>query len=120
MQQEEKKQVYGLWIIRHADEAICVLTTDKYDESYERWKTLTDIWVNAIKDKVPFILTAPVVTAFDPGAIKEITIRPVIKVTDSKYDNPYQQQMMKNGLGNTLKNVGNFINPDLLDEGYSS
>ena len=77
-QQEEKKQVYGLWIVRHNDEPICILTTDKYDESYEKWKTLTDTWVNAIKDKIPFILTAPVVTAFDPGVIKEFTICPVM------------------------------------------
>lgn len=116
---EEKKQLYGVWIVRYNDEPISVLTTDKYDESYERWKELTDTWINAITGKTPFIITSPVVTAFDPGTVKEITVRPVIKVAESKYENPYHAQMVRDGLGNTLKNTSNFMNPEILDEGYS-
>lgn len=118
-QKEERKQIYEVWIVKYQDEPISVLTTDKYDESYEKWKSLTETWTVALKDKMPFVVTNPVVTAFDPGTVKEITVRPVMKTTESKYENPYQQQMMKNGLGNTLRNNSNIINPDLLDEGYS-
>lgn len=121
MVKEEKKQIYEVWIVKYNDEPISILTTDKYDESYERWKNLTDTWVNSLKDKTPFIITNPIVTAFDPGTVKEITVRPVMKVAESKYENPYHQQMIKNGLGNTLKSVNNasVFNSELLDEGYS-
>ncbi len=118
-QKEEKKQIYEVWIVKYTDEPISILTTDKYDESYERWKILTDIWVAALKDKTPFIITSPIVTAFDPGTVKEITVRPTIKIAESKYENPYQQKMMKEGLSKALKTTSNIINPDLLDEGYS-
>ena len=117
---EEKKQIYEVWLIRHNDEPISALSTDVYDKAYEKWKELTDAWVNAINNKTPFILTSPIVTAFDPGAVKEITVRPVMAVTESKYDNPYQQRMMKDGLTKTMNNMGNIINSDLLDEGYKS
>lgn len=115
---EEKKQIYEVWIVRYQDEPISVLTTDKYDSAFDKWKELTSIWTSAVKDKIPFVLESPIVTAFDPGTIKEVTVRPVIKVAESKYNNPYQQQMMKDGLTNTLRNSGNIINPNLLDEGY--
>lgn len=119
-QKEERKQIYEVWIVKYNDEPISVLTTNKYDESYEKWQELTNTWISALKDKTPFIITSPVVTAFDPGTVKEITVRPVMKISESKYENPYQQQMMKVGLGNTLKtNMGNSINSELLDEGYS-
>lgn len=120
-QKEEKKQIYEVVILKYDNDHISVVTTDKYDESYERWRNLTDTWISALKDKTPFILESPIVTAFDPGTIKEVLIRPVVKMEESKYQNPYQQQMVKNGLSNMLKNGGaNIINPDLLDEGYSS
>lgn len=120
MSKEEKKQLYEVWIIRYADEPMTLLTTDKYDESYERWKELTDIWIAALKDKTPFVITSPLVTAFDPGTVKEITVRPVMKVAESKYENPYQQKMMRDGLGSALKSTSNVISSELLDEGYSS
>jgi hypothetical protein len=118
-QKEEKKQVYEVLIIRYSDDPISLLLTDKYDESYEKWKTTTDIWISSLKDKTPFVITNPIVIAFDPGTVKEILVRPVMKVAESKYENPYQQKMLKNGLGNSLKNGSNILNPDLLDEGYS-
>ena len=83
---EEKKQIYEVIVLKHDGDYITMLTTDKYDESYERWKSLTSVWVEAIKDKTPFIITSPVVTAFDPGTVKEITVRPVMKVAESFRD----------------------------------
>lgn len=119
MQKEEQKQLYEVWILRYQDEPISVFSTDKYDAAYERWNELKDVWVNAIKDKTPFILTKPIVTAFDPGTIKEVTLRPVMKVPESKYENPYQQQMMRDGLTKTLRNSGSPAS-DLLDGGYAT
>lgn len=119
MQKEEKKQLYEVWIVKYNDEPISVMSTDKYDESYEKWIELKDTWMNALKEKTPFILTSPVVTAFDPGTIKEVTIRPVMQVAESKYNNPYHQQMLRDGLGKTLRNSGNMLSSDILDEGYA-
>jgi hypothetical protein len=113
---EEKKDLYEVWIVKYNDEPISVISTDKYDAAYERWEQLKDIWVNAIKDKVPFVLTKPIVTAFDPGTIKEVTLRPVMKMTESKYENPYQQQMLKSGLTQTLRN--SVPQHPILDGGY--
>ena len=117
MEKEEKKQLYEVWIIRYNDEPISILATDKYDTAYERWTELKDIWINAIKEKIPFVLEKPLVTAFDPGTIKEVTVRPVMKVAESKYENPYQQSMLQNGLTKTLRNPGNILSSEILDEG---
>lgn len=115
---EEKKQIYEVWILRHDGEHIRSISDSNYDSCYEDWKLLSDKWKECVASKVPIVLDKPVVTCFDPGLIKEITLRPVVEVTESKYKNPYQQQMMRDGLGNTLKNNGNIINPDILDQGY--
>lgn len=113
---EEKKQIYEVWIVKYNDDPISVFSTDKYDAAYERWGELKDTWINALKDKIPFILTKPVVTAFDPGTIKEIAVRPIIQMAESKYDNPYQKDMIKNGFAKTLRNPTPAS--DLLDDGY--
>ena len=118
MKKEEQKQVYEVWILRYQDEPLSVFSTDKYDAAYERWNELKDVWVSAIKDKIPFILTKPIVTAFDPGTIKEVTLRPVMQMAESKYENPYQQQMLRDGLTKTLRNPGNVLSSELLDEGF--
>jgi hypothetical protein len=113
---EEKKQIYEVWILRHDDQHIRCISENSYDKCYESWKKLVGEWKLSISEKVPFSMSTPVVTAFDPGLIKEITLRPLIQVEESKYDNPYQQKMMRDGLANTLKGVGTV--PDILDGGY--
>lgn len=117
-EKEESKQLYEVWVVRYQDEPLAAFSTDKYDAAYEKWKELTEAWTASVKDKVPFVLMSPIVTAFDPGTIKEVTVRPVMKVPASKYNNPYQQDMLKNGLTNTLRNPGNILNSNILDEGY--
>jgi len=116
-QNEEKKQIYELLILKHDQNHIVALSTDSYDKCYETWKTLVDLWTKSVSDKVPFILTEPVVTAFDPGTIKEITVRPLMTVPESKYANPYQKEMMKKGLTGMLQ-PSNSSDSDLLDQGY--
>lgn len=117
---EEKKQIYEVILLKHNQEHIVVISTDKYDTAFEKWEQLTKTWTEALKDKVPLIIKDPIVTAFDPGLVKEITVRPIMEVLESKYENPYQQSMMKNGLSKVLRNTQNSSgSPDLLDEGYN-
>lgn len=117
--QEEKSQFYGVWILRSDNEHITALETDKYDKAHELWLKLSDTWEDAVKNNKPFRLTAPVVTAFSPSLIVEITIRPLTaSAEESKYQNPYQQAMRKQGLSNMLNGGSNVANPDLLDGGY--
>lgn len=115
---EEKKELYEVLIIKRDQNHIVVMSVPSYDKCYEKWTELLKIWTEALKDKIPFVLKDPVVTAFDPGLIMEISIMPVMKVAESKYDNPYQKEMMKKGLSQTLRSNGNALNSDILDEGY--
>lgn len=115
---EEKKQIYEVWILRHDGEHICSLSSTDYDKCFEDWQSLSGKWKEAITAKTPIDLIKPVVTCFDPGLIKEITLRPVIQVTESKHQNPYHQQMTRDGFGNTIKNNGNILDPNILDQGY--
>lgn len=115
-QTEEKKQVYEVLILRHDGEHISCFSEMNYDKCFETWTKLVTDWKSSISEKVPFSITVPVVTAFDPGLIKEICLRPVIQVSESKYDNPYQQKMMRDGLANTLRGATTL--PDILDGGY--
>lgn len=117
-QTEERKQIYEVWILRHDGEHICSMSSTDYDKCFEDWQSLSGKWKEAIVAKSPIDLIKPLVTCFDPGLIKEITLRPVVSITESKHQNPYQQKMMRDGLTNTLKNNGNIINPDILDQGY--
>ena len=113
---EEKKQVYEVWILRHDEGHICCISETNYDKCFEAWGKFVENWKSSISDKTPFSMSFPVVTAFDPGLIKEITLRPVVPVAESKYDNPYTQKMLRDGLTNTLKGVT--AGPDILDGGY--
>ena len=120
--QEEKKQIYELVLIKYeVQQSIILLSTDSYDVAFEKWQEITDLWTKCVQDKVPMKITTPVVTAFDPAAIREISVRPVMEAPVSKYDNPYQQNMMRKGLTQSLKDSGNTgpVHPDILDGGYS-
>jgi hypothetical protein len=111
-QKEEKKPLYGLYIMRKDENHISVIESLNYDEVFEAYKKLTVEWGICVKEQRPFSLSAPVVTTFDPGLIYEITVRPIMAEQNvSKYDNPYQQKMMKNGLTN-------MFGSDMLDGGY--
>lgn len=111
-QKEEKKALYALYIMRRDENHIIVVESHNYDEVFEAYKKLIEAWTTSVKEQKPFSLSSPVVTTFDPGLIYEITVRPIMpEQTVSKYDNPYQQKMMKNGLQSMLQ-------PDVLDGGY--
>ena len=120
MSNNEEKQVYEVVIFRVDSNHIVLLQTTKFDEAVEEWEKVNKNWEESLSNKKPFKLMKPVVTSFDPGLISEISVRPLTKVSEDKYDNPYQKKMMKEGLRNVLhQNVGHPINNQMLDEGYT-
>jgi hypothetical protein len=122
MSKEEKKiPVYGLWVLRRDGQHIEVVESSNYDEVFERYNQVKIEWAQAIKDKTPFELTKPIVTSFDPGLIYEITIKLITETTTSRYENPYQQNMVKNGFSSMFKSPQQTIQggSDLLDGGYT-
>jgi hypothetical protein len=122
MSKEEKKiPVYSLLVLRKDDQHIELLESNNYDEIFERYKEVKDHWAQCIKDQAPFELLKPVVTVFDPGLIYEITIKLVTETPSSRYENPYQQQMQKQGLTSMINNRRPQVataEGDLLDGGY--
>ena len=108
-----EKQIYGVFILKRNQDHILVLESNNFEEANEVWKSLTNNWETSLKDQKPFIFNKPIVTAFDPGLIYEITLKPVNK-SNVKVDsnNPYQRHMEKEGFTNTLNRYG------LYDEGY--
>lgn len=115
MQKIEEKN-YGVFILRKDFEHISVKETKDFQEAYATWKDLNEKWTHSIKEGVPFVLESPIVTSFDPGLIKEITIQPEMKVDTNRggINNPYEQKMNSEGLASALK----FRGQSLLDEGY--
>jgi len=109
---KEPKQTYVVNILRRDQAHLSVLESDNFDQALEVYKQLKDKWKIAIKESVPFELERPIVTAFDPGLIYEINLKPVVETTDNT-NNPYYQRMKREGLGNVLRPGG-----DVLDGGY--
>lgn len=116
----EEKQVYEVVIFRVDNQHIILMQTINFDDAVEKWKEINTNWEDSLSSKKPFKLMQPIVTSFDPGLISEIQVRPLTKVDASKYDNPYQKQMMKVGLSNMAHQTGGHpINSNMLDEGYT-
>lgn len=114
MKNEEKKPSYVVAILRRDGDHIFVLEDTNYDKVFETYTEVTAKWASCIKDTVPFSLTSPVVTTFDPGLIYEIKINPVVETpASSKYDNPYANQMRQKGLAAMQGPTG-----ENLDQGY--
>lgn len=109
---KETKQSYMVAILRRDGAHLSVLESDNFDQALEVYKQLKDKWKTAIKENAPFELERPVVTAFDPGLIYEINLKPVVETAENT-NNPYYQEMKRKGLGNTLRPTG-----DMLDGGY--
>ena len=100
---EESKTIYGLFILKRDGEHIVVSESDNYDEVFESWKNLKDQWTSCVQESKPFELIKPVVTAFDPNLIYEITVKPVVETTaTNKNYNPYREQMHKEGFSNAF------------------
>ena len=110
--------MYSVVILRTDGEHLIVVESENYDECFEKWNQLQESWQESVKDQKPFVLKEPLVTAFHPILIKEITLRPVTKeAINTKYENPYKKQMLQRGFSETFnKYTGSTA--DLLDDGY--
>lgn len=119
---EEKKSLYEVQILRIDGEHIIAAQSENYDECFEKWENLHKLWRETSDENKPFVLTEPKVTAFNPTLIKEITLVPVVEQAEGKYSNPYQREMLRNGLSETLNKYRGPQAPqpqgDLLDGGY--
>jgi len=111
---QEKKTLYTLNVMRRDQNHIAVIETTNYDEVYELYIKLTEQWSNCIKQSIPFSIVSPVITSFDPGLIYEITVLPIVEQNVNKYDNPYHQKMIKNGFASAFPNRS-----EVLDGGYT-
>lgn len=106
---EEELQIYGVYIFRKDQEHLTILESTNFEECFKAWEELQLKWTEAVKEVKPFVLKDPVLTAFEPGLIYEIMLRPIMKQTASiNTNNPYARQMLTHGFGNT------FGNEDLL------
>jgi hypothetical protein len=116
MQKEENKKIptYSLLILRKDEQHISVVESSNYDEVFERYNEVKDHWAQSIRDKTPFELQKPIVTVFDPGLVYEITIKLITETPSSRYENPYEKQMRKNGFSNMF----NQPSGEVLDGGY--
>ena len=110
--EEKKKQMYVLMILRRDNDHIIVSESQDYDKTYEQYTEIVTKWTQCIKDNIPFSITSPIVTCFDPGLIYEIKINPVVETTATKYDNPYAREMNQRGLA-AMQNFS-----ENLDQGY--
>jgi len=107
------KLKYSVLVLKRDQEHISVVETDSFDEADKLWQSLKDKWTTCLHEQKPFELRKPIITAFDPGLIYEITVRPVSDVVKNP-DNPYQQSMQRNGFSATFRGGS-----ELLDNGYS-
>lgn len=109
----ESEKMYELTLFRRDGNHINILQSTSFEELNILWVELTERWASAVKEQRPFILNRPVVTSFDPGLIFELTVRPLVETSRANLNNPYYQDMLEKGLGNSLQNPGN-----ILDGGF--
>lgn len=115
---ENKITEYGVFIIKKNGSIIEVKISKSFDECFETWEELTQRWEEAASETKPFVLRKPICSAFEPGAIEEITLRPKLEQSKSQ-NNPYHQNMSHTDFAETYaKNMG-YSNPsELLDRGF--
>lgn len=108
------KLTYGVWLLKRDQEHIQVLETQNFDEADKLWTELHEKWATCLHEEKPFVLRSPVITAFDPGLVYEVTLRPItLNESDKTSDNPYHAKMRKEGFSSAFKSSG-----DVLDGGY--
>jgi hypothetical protein len=113
MNKTEEKE-YGLFIFKKDGSFVEVLITGNFEEAYEGWQELTERWKTCLEEKNPFELRKPIVTAFDPYIINEITVRPRTKSNRAVNSlNPYEQQMKEKGFTEAFAG-----GQEILDNGY--
>ena len=95
MKSKQQPQVLQVLLYRKDEvEPIVIMESDKFAECKKVWKGLIDKWTKAHKEAEPFILESPIVTAIEP----QLNVDP---------NNPYNQNMLNNGLAQTMRGVSN-------------
>lgn len=117
MKHPKDKELYNVLLYRKDTQLPMVIAeSDDFGACKKIWTTLHKLWLESHKEEKPFILEKPVVTAFEPGLISEITVEPKKEVlTEVPDDNPYKQSMLRQGLSQSLQQQGF---SDILDKGY--
>ncbi len=102
--------VYETWILRRDQQHIAVVVSTDFEKCYKVWEELQAQWAECAKEVKPFVLKDPVLTAFEPGLIYEITLRPVESPVSNAVNskNPYAREMLNRGFSDV------FGNQDLL------
>lgn len=119
MKKQTEQQVYVVRMYRRDQEVIDIFRSTNFKECKAEWTKLHTQWQECHKEGQVFVLEKPLVTAFEPGLISEIVVLPDSDpVNNIDDDNPYKQQMQKQGLNHTMRGAGGL--PDLLDGGFSS
>ena len=105
---KQEQMIYGVIVFRSDQQHVTVLESADYDACYEKWKLIQQEWTSAAKEQRPFILEAPVVTAFAPSMIYEIALLPVMtkELADKASRNPYASQMSEKGFNRTFPGAG--------------
>lgn len=121
MKETEEKQKYYVAILRRDGNNIIATETEDFEEAHKIYKEMLKEWKRANEEKQPFEVKKPLITSFDPGMVYEITLRPFSANTKNSVnsENPYQQQMQRQGLGNMLGGGAPNM-PDILDGGYKA
>lgn len=99
--------IYGVIICRTDGEHIMVVEDPDYDKCFAKWQETYTNWQTSAKEQQPFVLTAPVVTAFAPALIYEIKLLPTnAQENASKTHNPYNSMMNEQGFSRTFPSRG--------------
>ncbi len=113
-EEEKKETVYEIFIARNDMELpMTVYRSAVYEECYEKWQKLYKQWQETSEENKAFVIEDPIVTAFNPVLIREITLRPIVEQSAGKYKNPYQREMIDKGFSEVFGNRG-----ELMDNGY--
>jgi hypothetical protein len=112
---DQPTALYVVLILKRTGDHVQVLETDNFDKAHSLWKELLEKWETCHKETKAFVLETPIVTAFEPGQITEITVMPVTK-QKSDSNNPYVKDMLNKGFSKTFNN---FARGEMLDEGYT-
>lgn len=113
--EENREIVYEVYIARNDQQMpMIVCQSVNYEECFEKWEELQELWQISSNENKAFVMKEPLVTAFNPVLIREITLRPVVEQSVGKYKNPYQREMIEKGFSEAFGKPGH----DFLDGGY--
>lgn len=113
---QQPPKYYELYIKRKNEDHLSIEIGEDFTKLKSAWERLHKEWTESISEKRPFVIETPVVTAFDPGLINEISLAPYTGQQERDPLNPYERQMQIDGFGKSINNFNN--THQSLDQGY--